>query len=107
MRSKPTGTWIDWFWPCGPKGWGSWFPLKYLNRKHGKPFFLLCGNVGKSDAKELSFCIDQGDIWKVPEKLTDIGDRQLYLFANDIPFAYGNNRKCPRDPLMVTITRLS
>jgi len=103
---KATGTWVDWFWPCGPKGWGSWFPLKYLNRKHGKPFFLLCGNVGKSDAKELSFCIDQGDSWKVPEKLTDIGDRQLYLFANDIPFAYGNNKKCPRDPLMVTITRL-
>jgi hypothetical protein len=102
----PKGKWIDWFWPCGPNGWGNWCPLKYLNRKHGKPFFLLCGSIGKSDADNLSFCFVKGQTWHVPDKLDDIEDRQLYLFANDVPFAYGNNRKCRSEPLIVTITRL-
>ncbi|MEJ2455391.1 MAG: hypothetical protein P8103_14715 [Candidatus Thiodiazotropha sp.] len=102
---EPDGKWIDWFWPCGPEGWGNWFPLKYLNRKHGKPFFLLCGSIGKSDAEELSFCFDEGKPWHVPDRLEDNEDHQLYLFANDVPFAYGNNRKCTSEPLKVAITR--
>jgi hypothetical protein len=101
------GKWLDWFIPCGPEGWGRWFPLKYFNRQRGEPFFLLCGNVGKND--DFAFCIGKKYIWTVPKEVKELEDRQLYLFANDWSIAYGNNKPLPSKrggPLKVTITRL-
>ena len=102
------GQWLDWIIPCGPKGWGSWFPLNYFNRQRGEAFFLLCGNVGKND--HISFHIGKGSEWTIPQEVNALPDRQLYLFANDWSCAYGNNKWLPTTrggPLKVTITRLN
>lgn len=110
FTTNEEGRWLDWFIPCGPEGWGQWFPLKQFNRKCGEPFFMLCGNIDKIvDDDDLSFCIGKEKTWVVPELVKNgnpLQKRQLYLFANDIPIAYGNNRKHPRRPLVVTITRI-
>jgi hypothetical protein len=106
------GCWKDWFILCGPNGWGpKWKAFTYKNRIKGQPFFKLCGNVGKSNDKELMFAIGDKNSWPVPEKVNQLKDRELYLFANDWPtdFAYKNNKELKPDqggPLKVTIYRL-
>ena len=42
------GKWRDWTRLCGPEGWGSGL-LTRLGRLRGRPFFLLCGTVGRDD----------------------------------------------------------
>ena len=106
-RITASGKWLDWFICCGPNGWGDWYPLKKYNRKPGEPFFLLCGNVGKHVDDTLAFCIGEKEEWIVPDLVKDgqaLKDCQLYLFANDMPIAYGNNRQLARDPMKVVIT---
>lgn len=102
------GRWLDWFISCGPKGWGpKWNPLAIFNRKRWHRFFLLCGNVGKDDVN--AFCIGDKYEWTVPPQINDSPDHQLYLFANDWPCCYRNNKSLPArrgGPLKVTITRL-
>ena len=106
------GCWKDWFIRCGPDGWGpKWNAFTYKNRIKGQPFFRLCGNVGKSNDEDLMFSIGDKNRWSVPEKVQQLEDRELYLFANDRPtdFAYKNNKAIEADhggPLRVTIYRL-
>ena len=106
-RITASGEWLDWFIRCGPNGWGDWCPLKKHNRKPGEPFFLLCGNVGKHVDDTLAFCIGEKREWVVPGLVKDgqaLEDCQLYLFANDVPIAYGNNRQLAKNPMQVIIT---
>lgn len=100
------GEWIDWFKKCGPDGWGCGYPLVVLNRVRSKPFFLLCGNVGKDD--RFTFVIGKCAEWTVPPDVNSLPDRQLYLFANDWPWMYWNNKMHPDEDkrLKVTITLL-
>lgn len=103
------GHWLDWFKSCGPNGWGpKRNPLAFFNRKRLKPFFLLCGNVGRDD--DHAFCIGENYKWTVPPEVKDLEDRQLYLFANDWYCMYWNNKPLPKErggPLKVTISRLN
>lgn len=104
------GCWKDWLLECGPNGWGpDWNPLAYRNRIKWKPFFLLCGNVGKR--KELEFCIGDRCTWQAPSEVNNLDpkDRKLYLFANDWERKYGNNKALKPEegnPLKVCIYRL-
>jgi len=103
------GCWKDWFMECGPNGWGpKWNPLTYKNRVKWKPFFLLCGNIGKDDKH--AFYIGDKHTWTVPQEVKKFDDRQLYLFANDWENKYTNNKPLKSDrggPLKVTIYRLN
>jgi hypothetical protein len=105
------GCWKDWLFHCGPDGWGpKWNPLARKNRIKGQPFFALCGNVGKSKDETFNFCIGGMNSWSVPNDIEDVEDRELYLFANDWPDAYENNKKLEPDqggPLTVTIYELT
>ena len=112
---RARGQWIDWYIRCGPGGWGRWNPLKFFNRLPGKPFFLLCGNVGKDDRFKFpaySNEMESGECeWTVPAEVNDLPDQQLYLFANDWnwAWAYRNNKMLPPgegERLAVTITRI-
>ncbi len=102
------GKWKDgWRPPCGPKGWPGWL-LQARNRLPGHRFFLLCGTVGEDLAQ--AFPIGERREWSVPEAVGERSDRQLFLFANDWPSFYHNNRVVPPEqggPLTVTITRLA
>lgn len=112
FRAK--GCWKDWFLECGANGWGpDWNPLARWNRIKWKPLFMLCGNVGKSEDEDLNFCIGDKNTWsvrdEVKEKLKELEDRELYLFANDWETRYGNNKELGAKeggPLKVTIYRL-
>lgn len=87
------GCWQDWIFRCGPDGWGpKWNPLARKNRIKWQPFFMLCGNVGKSKDEKLNFCIGGRNMWSAPDKVKELEDRELYLFANDWPTAYENNK---------------
>ena len=107
---KAEGCWGDWFMECGPHGWGpNWNPFAGKNRIKWRPFFLLCGNVGKKE--DHAFCIGDRYTWTVPSTVYDLkrGDRKLYLFANDWKSRYQNNRALKPEeggPLKVTIYRL-
>lgn len=106
------GKWKDLFITCGAEGWPEsgrwawfrrWNPMNIFARKHFKPMFLLCGNVGEDDRTK--FPIGAAELgWSVPQKLPE--DRQLYLFANDWRIAYCNNKQVEDNPLTVTITCL-
>jgi|GEM_PF-317562 len=100
------GKWKDWFVTCDHRGWGSGWPLRF-NRVKGQPFFRLCGSIGKDD--RAAFAINTTQPWTVPDTPPPDGDDQLYLFANDHPWMYWNNRTLTEDkggPMRVTITRL-
>jgi len=103
------GEWIDWTKRCDHTGWDEpgyrWF--KRFNRVKGERFFRLCACIGKHDRH--AFAIDVNQPWDVPRDIDTAGDTQLYLFANDLPSMYWNNRKLKPEegvPLQVTITRL-
>jgi len=106
------GCWKDWYIRCGANGWGpKWKAFTCKNRIKGQPFFMLCGNVGKSNDEDLMFCIGDKNRWSIPEKFKQLEDRELYLFANDWPTdsAYENNKELEPyqgGPLKVTIYQL-
>jgi len=104
------GCWKDWIIRCGPNGWGpKWKAFTYWNRFKGQQFFKLCGKVGKSDDEDLMFCIGDKRRWPVHEKVKQLEDRELYLFANDWESKYGNNKELGEKeggPLKVTIYRV-
>jgi len=110
------GCWKDFILRCGPNGWGpKWNPFARKNRIEWQPFFMLCGNIGMREDKDLNFCIGDRNSWSVPDevknKVNQLEDRQLYLFANDWPTdeAYQNNKELDPEeggPLKVTIYQL-
>ena len=105
-RLEATGIWNDGGIDTGPDGFvidqdapvvSRWL-LKLcapLLRYPGRNYFCLIGCTnGKSDT---FFPIGVGLDWPVPS------DGELACFANDVPFAYWNNRKS----ISLSITRLA
>lgn len=100
------GTWQDGWIKVGPAGWHG-LVLEAWNRLAWKPFFLLGGAIGASERQ--LFAIGMGRRWQAPFTLVEGSDLQLYLFANDWPGKYGNNRAVAETaggPLRVSIRRL-
>jgi hypothetical protein len=103
-----SGRWRDGFKDAGPEGWGTGW-LARFNRLPGRPFFLLCGTVGRDDALAFEIGVEHKD-WPVPDAVAGLADRQLYLFANDWCWMYWNNHTLGEKaggPLSVGITRLA
>ena len=89
------GQWTDWYVTCGPDGYAPWYLalLGGLRRMPAAKWFELVACAGQ----DLSNCVAVGDRASFVVK----GAGRLYLFANDAPFAYGNNT----GSLAVTLTR--
>lgn len=97
-------TWTDKDTECGPAGWdtddlpwykeGAFHVAERFRRLPEANWFALVGAHGDED-DEL-FLIGESNQPHVAKK-----DAELYLFANDLPVAYGNNS----GSLMVTVTR--
>ena len=101
-----SGKWRDGFKICGPAGWGSGW-LTRFNRLPRQPFFYLCGCLGRDDRQ--AFPIGVTREWSVPAAIPGPDDSRLYLFANDWPMMYWNNKALDETeggPLSVTITRV-
>ncbi len=97
-------TWDDASITCSPAGWKSdqlpWYKKGIVEafdkrrRLKDANWFALTGALGDED-KELFLIGDKADPYVAPH------GADLYLFANDMPSKYGNNK----GSLMVTITR--
>jgi len=97
-------TWDDASITCGPAGWESeqlpWYKegivkaFEKRRRLKGANWFALIGALGDEDI-ELFLIGDKAEPYKAPH------DAELYLFANDLPSKYHNNK----GSLLVTITR--
>lgn len=92
--------WKDAFIRCGPDGFLNLLdPFGWLlrvKRVRGRKvrYFSLVGTVGQDNAR--AFIIEKGATY------TAEWDGQIHLFANDAPFAYGNNSLS----INVTITEI-
>ncbi|MBD8527661.1 hypothetical protein [Pseudomarimonas arenosa] len=96
------GGWTDWWINSTPRGFDSTFMLRAFERHRVLPnakWFALGGLVAASDedlgaldelvaeqAFDLTPFLDPGRLWTAPTS------GSLYLFANDVPWAYFNNR---------------
>jgi hypothetical protein len=92
IEVPPGQTWIDWFVKCGPEGRTTslqkLFHRRLRVRQEGQrraEFFTLIGTIGRS--LEHAFIIGAG-----PRTCTAVMDGPLVCFANDVPWAYWNNR---------------
>lgn len=106
-RFQASGKWKDGSIFCGPEGWNGLI-LQAWNRLPWQRFFRLCGTVGEN--LDHAFAIGPGLDWSAPIEVAQLSDQQLYLFANDWPSRYGNNKALTPDqggPLRVSITRLT
>lgn len=100
------GRWQDAWITAGPSGWPG-FVLQAWNRIPWQRFFMLGGAVGKSESH--LFPIGVMTKWQAPNDIDVASDRELFLFANDWPRKYGNNREAPGSkggPLRVSVKRL-
>ena len=100
------GLWKDSWITVGPQGWYGLL-LEAWNRLPWRRFFLLCGSIGRSD--EQAFAIGASRRWRAPDVIRSADDRQLYLFANDWPSKYDNNRAvsdADGGPMRVAIQRI-
>jgi hypothetical protein len=107
-RFVASGKWRDWFRRIDADGW-SCALLHWRNRVPGQPFFRLCGCVGTDDRQAFAIGSERPE-WIVPDAVAVQADRQLYLFANDWPCMYANNRalgEAEGGPLRVAIQRLA
>lgn len=103
-RFEAHGMWKDASRICSPEGWSAWwtFLVKPWSRLPGKKFFYLCGNVNRDECTNFP-------IGSRAEKTMEIADGQLYMFANDLWYFYGNNRALPPEqdgPMKVKIRRI-
>lgn len=101
------GKWKDWFIPCDYRGWGGGWLTRFARVK-GQPLFRLCASIGKDDCT--AFPVDTSQRWTVPDSLPPDGDRQLFLFANDLRWMYWNNRalgEAEGGPLRVSMKRVA
>jgi len=106
---QATGQWKDGDERCDHTGWikPSYRWLTRFNRVKGEHFFRLCACIGKHDRH--AFAINTDQPWQVAADVDTERDSQLYLFANDHPWMYWNNRALPASeggPMHVTVTRL-
>ena len=98
--------WKDGFIVCGHEGWGGGGMTRWARVRH-EHFFRLCACIGQDDST--AFAVDTVGPWIVPGgAIAD--DNQLYLFANDLPMMYWNNRSLSPargGPMQVAITRIA
>lgn len=104
-RFEAKGAWKDASRICGSEGWSAWwtFVVKPYSRLPGKKLFYLCGNVNRDERANFP-------IGSRIEKTIGITDGQLYLFANDLWYFYGNNYELPPEqggPMKVKIRRIT
>ena len=89
-RFTAQGQWIDWYIPHGPDGdgSGSHFLLRLFERWRRRPkdnWFALIGAIGEDEST--TFLIGSSlPRFKAPRS------GELTCFANDVPWAYGNNK---------------
>ena len=88
LTLRASGSWTDWFISCGPEGYERSYlkPVSCLRRVRDAPWFCLIGAIDKDLAT--AFRIGVGVTLPAPRA------GRLFAFANDAPFAYGNNRGC-------------
>jgi len=87
----PNSIWFDWGVPSGPGGYMRWYLapfLPLLRVRHAvngsARFFSLILTIGKST--EYAFVINHDCTIEAPD------EGEIMLFANDVPWAYGNNK---------------
>ena len=80
------------------EGFNKWYlsPFWFLRRYQAAPWFMLIGAIGQNSKH--FFPINQS-----PLNYTATATGDFFCFANDAPFAYGNNK----GSLTLRITRLS
>jgi hypothetical protein len=82
-RLHAHGQWKDASHKCGPTGYSVWYLAAFapIRRYVRAPWFALIGTVSGADA----FVIGDGRDWTAPR------DGELWCYANDVWFMYGNN----------------
>lgn len=100
---RASGTWTDWFVHATPDGIALdevprlarlvYRVFARARRAPEAPWFALVGALGPTE--RTAFAIGRGRTWTAP------ADGELHAFANDVPFAYWNNR----GTLQLTIER--
>jgi hypothetical protein len=95
------GTWQDASQPCGPDGWHNWWTGYVLrfSRLPSYDLFFLGGNIGCDEKTNFP-------IGSSTTKTIDVAG-QLFLFANDLWYFYGNNHRIPTQPMLVKISRIA
>ena len=99
-RFMAEGRWTDWTIVYGPDGGesGSNFFLRLFERSRRSPkhnWFALIGGIGEDDATTFL-------IGSLNPHFTAVCGGELTCFANDVPFAYFNNK----GSVILTIERL-
>jgi hypothetical protein len=92
-----TGQWTDWFILCDACGYERAYlkPSEWLRRFPEANWFALIGSIEKD--KQTFFYIGKERAFSPSQT------GRLYCFANDVPFAYWNNK----GSIQVCVTRLS
>lgn len=102
IEVPPGQTWVDWFLTYGPEGGTSWAqaPFRPLLRvktdDDGRraEFFTLVAAIVTADAPHV--LAQRIVVGAGPREFTARHAGRLVCFANDVPFAYGNNKGAMR-----------
>jgi hypothetical protein len=102
-----SGKWKDWFITCDANGWHGigtrWF--RRFARITDVDLFYLCASFDKDTQRQFPIGTQREYTVKPSDCIQETAE--LFLFANDLPWMYWNNRKDKEKPLNVTVTRLS
>lgn len=85
LRFQASGTWKDWFRTETARGWDAAYmaPFRRFRRRRDANFFALIGAFDRDDRTNFRIDLDG------PQTMPRSGD--LFFYANDVPWAYGNN----------------
>jgi hypothetical protein len=115
LRFSAAGLWKDGSAPaCDAAGWNRWYAsaLRRFNRIPGRNYFELCATLGptlntaRAIGLAAEWAISSADI-AAAGTAAESG-LEVFLFANDWPSRYGNNRALPESeggPMRATILR--
>lgn len=86
LRFEARGIWRDWTIDADPDGFEKPYlaPLSGFRRLPREPWFALCGALDRDE--ETAFRIGTLCDWTAP------AEGRLFVFANDVPWAYFNNK---------------
>jgi hypothetical protein len=86
VRFTATGTWTDWTITCGPEGYER--PMmnlaRPLRRRPSAPWFALCGALDQRGDETFLIGAEAEIIFEKSGR--------LFVFANDVPGFYFNNK---------------